>query len=65
MKEIFVFQENEIYNLRNTNHLARKNIRTIQYETESISNLGVKLWNLLPREIKNSSSLTVFKKMYP
>ena len=63
MKEIFVFQENETYNLRNSNHLARKNIRTIQYGTESISNLGVKLWNLLLREIKNSSSLTVFKNM--
>ena len=61
MKEIFVFQENETYNLRSGNHLARKNIRTTQYGIESVSNLGAKLWNLLPGEIKNSSSLTVFK----
>ena len=61
MKEIFVFQENETYNLRSGNHLARKNIRTTQYGIESVSNLGAKLWNLLPREIKNSSSLTVSK----
>ena len=61
MKEMFVFQENETYNLRSGNHLARKIIRTTQYGIESISNLGAKLWNLLPREIKNSSSLTVFK----
>ena len=60
MKEIFVFQENETYNLRSGNHLARKNIRTTQYGIESVSNLGAKLWNLLPREIKNSSSFTVF-----
>ena len=26
MKEIFVFQENETYNLRSGNHLARKNM---------------------------------------
>ena len=62
MKEIFGFQENETYNLRSGNHLARKNIPTTQYGIESVSNLGAKLLNLLPREIKNSSSLTVFKK---
>ena len=61
MKEVFVFQENETYDLRRGNHLARKNIQTTQYEVENVSNLGVKLWNLLPREIKNSFSLTVFK----
>ena len=60
MRENFVFQENETYNLRIGNHLTRKNIRTTQYGIESVSNLG-KIWNLLPREIKNSSSLTVFK----
>ena len=60
MKEAF-FQENETYNLRSGNHLARKNIRTTQYGIESVSNLGAKLWNLLPGEIKNSSSFTVFK----
>ena len=62
MKEIFVFREGDTDNLRSGNHLARKNIRTTQYGIESVSNLGAKLWwNLLPREIKNSSSLTVFK----
>ena len=61
MKENSVFQQNETYNLRSGNHLARKNIRTTQYGIESVSNLGGKSWNLLPREIKNSSSLTVFK----
>ena len=59
-KEIFVFQENETYNLRSVNHLARKNVWTTQYRIESDSNLGAKLRNLLPREI-NSCSLIVFK----
>ena len=62
VKEIFVFQENDTYNLRSGNHLARKNIRTTQYGIESVSNLGAILWNLLPGEIKNSFSLTVFQK---
>ena len=61
MKEILVFQENKTYNLKIGNHLAQKNVQTTQYGIESISNLAAKLWNLLPREIKNSSSLSVFK----
>ena len=42
-------------------HLARRNKTTTQYGIESVSNLEAKLWNLLPREIKNNSSLTAFK----
>ena len=61
MKKMLVFQENEIYNLRSGNRLARKNIQTTKYGIESVPNLGAKLWNLLPSEIKNSSYLTVFK----
>ena len=57
----FIFQENETYNLRSGNHLAQKNIQTTQYRIESVSNVGTKLWNLLPGEIKNSSSFTVLK----
>ena len=62
MKEIFVFKENEISNLRSGNRLTRKNIRTAQYGIESTSNLGAKIWDLLPGEIKDSSSLSIFKK---
>ena len=58
---MIVFQESESYNLKSGNHLARKNIQTTQYWIESVSNLGAKLWDLLPGEIKSSSSLSVFK----
>ena len=43
MNEIFVFQQNETYNLRSGNYSARKNIQTTQYGNDSVSNLGVKL----------------------
>ena len=36
MKEIFFFQENEIYNLKIGNYLARKNIKTTQYGIETV-----------------------------
>ena len=61
MREIFVFQVNETYNLNSGNNLTRKNIQTTQNRIESVSNLGAKLWNLLLGEIKNSFSVTVFK----
>ena len=42
IKESFIFQENETYNLRSVNHLARESIRTTQYAVEIVSNLGAK-----------------------
>ena len=51
MKEIFIFHENPTYNLRSGNHLTCRNIRTTHYGIETISNLGAKIWDLLP-EIK-------------
>ena len=48
MKEIFVFQENETYNLKSGSHLARRNIWTTQYGIESVSNLEATIRDLLP-----------------
>ena len=61
MKEIFIFHENPKYNLRSGNHLTRRNIRKTHYGIETISNLDAKIWHLLLEEIKNVSSLSVFK----
>ena len=61
MKEIFIFHENPTYNLRSGNHLTRRNIRKTHYGIETISNLGARIWHLLLEEIKNASSLSVFK----
>ena len=61
MREIFHFQENENYNLRSGTHLASRNNRTTLFRKETVSNVGAKLWPLLPEELKNASSLQVFK----
>ena len=61
MREIFHFQENENYNLRSGTHLASRNMRTTLFGKETVSNLGAKIWQLLPEELKNASSLQVFK----
>ena len=45
MNEIFQFFENPVYELRSGVHLPSRNSRTDFYGTESIINLGPKMWN--------------------
>ena len=61
MKEVSFFQGNENYNLRSGTHLMNRNIHTAYFGTDTITNLGPKIWKLAPDEIKNASSLLVFK----
>ena len=61
MNEIFQFFENTVYELRSGVHLPGRNSRTVFFGTESIINLGAKLWNMVPENIKSSESLNVLK----
>ena len=47
MEEIFTFKNVE-YDLRNNTSLKIGNLKTVYYGTESLINLGAKIWNLLP-----------------
>ena len=55
MKGIFHFPENKKYNLRSGTHLASRDMRTTLSGKEKVSNLGAKIWPLLPEELKNTS----------
>ena len=57
----FLLLRNENYGLRSGTHLASRNVRTTLFGKEIVSNLGPKIWPLLPEELKNASSLLVFK----
>ena len=61
MKEIFIFQKNENDNFKSGAHLMNRNIHTAHFGTDTITNLGPKIWKLVPDKIKNASSLLVFK----
>ena len=61
MNEIFIFVKNNIYNLRSGMHLSRVNVHSTQYGTESIGNLGAKIWNLVPVHMKDLKALSTFK----
>ena len=57
MKEIWDFQENETSIVKSGSNLSQRNMQTIQYVTESISNLGAKILDLLPEEINMFSNI--------
>ena len=53
--------ENCRYNLRNQTKFKTRNVYTTRYGTETISNIGPKIWNLVPNNIKESNTITEFK----
>ena len=63
MRNIFYFQENENYSFRSGTHLTSRNMRTKLFREETVSNLGAKVWPVVPEELKNASSLYVSKNI--
>ena len=60
--EIFARETESHYNLRRCNDFRIPSIRTVYHGSEIISFLGPKIWNILPYEIKQQTSLNSFKK---
>ena len=60
MKTVFKI-ENCRYNLRNQTKFKTRNINTTRYGTETIANIGPKIWNLVPTNIKESNTVSEFK----
>ena len=50
------------YNLRHASEFSVPNVKSTFHGTESLSYLGPKIWDLLPKELKEPSSLSAFKK---
>ena len=59
---IFCTTPQNHYNLRHHNDFRVPLARTVYNDTESISYLGPKIWELLPAELKEDRSLSSFKK---
>ena len=60
LNEVFV-ERNCNYNLRGNNFLNRRRVNSVRYGTEKVSFLAPKIWDILPKEIKNSEKLNGFK----
>ena len=61
MNNIFEFNDNP-YSLRNdTAYFKSRNVRTVRYGIETASFVGPRIWNSIPFEIKEPTSLHIFK----
>lgn len=59
MNELFMFTE-PVYNLRK-DKLKSNKIFSVRYGIETLSNVGLKLWNSLPNEYRNAGTLIEFR----
>ena len=50
------------YNIRINSDFAMPNVRFVFHGSESISYLGPKIWNIVPLELKELTSVAAFKK---
>ena len=61
INEIFV-ERNNSHSLRGNNVLARRRVNSVRCGTEAISFLSPKIWDIWPKDIKDSKSLDIFKR---
>ena len=59
LKDVFPLKECNRYCTRFP--FKSRNLRTVNYGTETISSLGPKIWSIIPNDIKNAPSLNSFK----
>ena len=62
MNDVFHVKSPALYYLRDKNELYSRNLKTVAYETDSVSFIGPEIWSIVPEELKNSQSLYSFKK---
>ena len=58
-EDIFKFK-NLTYNFRNAETLNTSIVNFVKYGTETITSLSAKIWNILPNEYKELTSLSTF-----
>ena len=50
------------YNLRHDSYFAIPNVKSLYYGAETLSNLGLRIWNLVPDKLKQLVDIYAFKK---
>ena len=60
MKELFAPKVSH-YDLHNNNSFKRRRVYFVWHGTKLVSYLGLKIWDLVPNEVKESESLNGFK----
>ena len=58
-----IFRKREVrYNLRNPSQFCRSAVHSVFHGKESISYLGPKIWDLVPTELKELTTVAAFKR---
>ena len=60
ISDLFKVRENN-YNLRNCSYFSIPNVKTVYHGSESLSNLGPRIWNLVPDNLKHLDDINSFK----
>ena len=63
MNSFFFRLRNNDYNLQQFSQFDLPSVRNVFFGTESILLLGPKIWNIIPTEFMNETSLYAFKKL--
>ena len=61
MNEIFV-RRNNAYNVHKPSEFVRPKVHSIFHGKESISYLGPQIWDMIPVEMKNLTTISAFKR---
>ena len=62
MNDIFKLTGKQTYNLRKLSQFYRPKVNSVYNGTESVSFLGLIIWDLVPNELKDIGNLAAFKK---
>ena len=61
MNKIFTLWHQNQYNLRNWTHFAIPKAGTVNYGFEGVRYLGSKIWEIIPKHIKELDTIDKFK----
>ena len=61
MNDAFKQKDNSRYNLRQISEFSRPLVKSVYHGSESVSLLGLKIWNMLPNDYKDINNLNTFK----
>ena len=61
MKDVFPFNTNSSYNIKNRRTFHSRPIRTVYFGSETLLCLGPKIWELIPESFKTLESVASFK----
>ena len=65
ISDIFMERTGNQYNLRNRPDFITPHVQSVFHETESISYLGLKIWNIVPEEFMDKKSHKKFSNILP